>query len=317
MSRNFVKIVLMLLPQHIPSTLLQHPLLDQMEVEMEVMRLDQVHPKVSGNKFFKLKYNLDEALKQKHQQVLTFGGAYSNHIYATATAAKIVGLNSIGIIRGELLDSQNPTLGHAKAVGMVLKGISRESYRDKTNPKFLEQLRQEFGEFYTIPEGGTNAFAIQGTTEILSSNKFNFSHLAAPIGTGGTFAGLANSLLPQQELLGISALKGEGIQEEIRSLLKSHLIQSQGSLSILTQYHHGGYAKWTPELISFIHWFWKAFGIPLDPVYTGKMAFACWDLLQKKYFKPGSRVLLIHTGGLQGNLGFTQRTGIELPSLLA
>ena len=307
----------MLLPQHIPSTLIQHPLLDQLKVEMEVMRLDQVHQTVSGNKFFKLKYNLAEALKQNHRQVLTFGGAYSNHIYATATAAKIVGLNSIGIIRGELSDSQNPTLGHAKAAGMILKGLSRENYRDKTNPKFLEQLQQEFGEFYLIPEGGTNALAIQGTTEILSSNQFNFSHLATPIGTGGTFAGLANSILPQQELLGISALKGEAIQEEMKQLLHTYRIQSNGSLSIWTQYHHGGYAKWTSELIEFIHWFWESFGILLDPIYTGKMAFACWDLLQKKYFKPGSRILLIHTGGLQGNLGFTQRTGIELPIPLA
>jgi 1-aminocyclopropane-1-carboxylate deaminase/D-cysteine desulfhydrase-like pyridoxal-dependent ACC family enzyme len=125
---------------------------------------------------------------------------------------------------------------------------------------------------------------------------------------------LANSILPQQELLGISALKGEGIQEEMKLLLQTHGIQPKGSLSIWTQYHHGGYAKWTSELIEFIHWFWESFGIPLDPIYTGKMAFACWDLLQKKYFKPGSRVLLIHTGGLQGNLGFTQRTGIELPN---
>jgi 1-aminocyclopropane-1-carboxylate deaminase/D-cysteine desulfhydrase-like pyridoxal-dependent ACC family enzyme len=307
----------MLLPQHIPSTLIQHPLLDQLKVEMEVMRLDQVHPKVSGNKFFKLKYNLAEALKQNHRQVLTFGGAYSNHIYATAAAANLVGLQSIGIIRGELLDSQNPTLRHAKAAGMILKGISRESYRDKTNPKFLDQLRQELGEFYQIPEGGTNTLAIQGTTEILSSNQFNFSHLATPIGTGGTFAGLANSILPQQELLGISALKGEALQEEMKQLLHTYRIQSKGSLSIWTQYHHGGYAKWTSELIEFIHWFWESFGILLDPIYTGKMAFACWDLLQKKYFKPGSRILLIHTGGLQGNLGFTQRTGIELPSPLA
>ena len=307
----------MLLPQHIPSTLIQHPLLDQLKVEMEVMRLDQVHQTVSGNKFFKLKYNLAEALKQNHRQVLTFGGAYSNHIYSTAAAAKLVGLQSIGIIRGELLDSQNPTLRHAKAAGMILKGLSRENYRDKTNPKFLEQLQQEFGEFYLIPEGGTNALAIQGTTEILSSNQFNFSHLATPIGTGGTFAGLANSILPQQELLGISALKGEAIQEEMKQLLHTYRIQSNGSLSIWTQYHHGGYAKWTSELIEFIHWFWESFGILLDPIYTGKMAFACWDLLQKKYFKPGSRILLIHTGGLQGNLGFTQRTGIELPIPLA
>ena len=305
----------MLQPPHIPSTQLKHPLLDQLKVELEVLRLDQVHPTVSGNKFFKLKYNLEEALKQNHRQVLTFGGTYSNHIYATAAAAKLAGLQSIGIIRGEVSDEKNPTLRSAKDAGMVLKGISRELYRDKTNPEYLGQLRQELGEFYLIPEGGTNALAIQGTTEILSNSQFNFSHLATPIGTGGTFAGLANSILPQQELLGISALKGEGIQEEMKLLLQTHGIQPQGSVSIWTQYHHGGYAKWTSELIEFIHWFWESFGIPLDPIYTGKMAFACWDLLQKKYFNPGSRVLLIHTGGLQGNLGFTQRTGIELPSL--
>jgi 1-aminocyclopropane-1-carboxylate deaminase/D-cysteine desulfhydrase-like pyridoxal-dependent ACC family enzyme len=304
----------MLHPPHIPSTQLKHPLLDQLKVELEVLRLDQVHPTVSGNKFFKLKYNLEEALKQNHRQVLTFGGAYSNHIYATAAAAKLLGLQSIGIIRGEVSDEKNPTLKAVKDAGMVLKGISRELYRDKTNPEYLDQLRQELGEFYLIPEGGTNALAIQGTTEILSHTAAHFSHLATPIGTGGTFAGLANSILPQQELLGISALKGEGIQEEIKLLLQTPGIQPKGSISIWTQYHHGGYAKWTSELIEFIHWFWEFFGIPLDPIYTGKMAFACWDLLQKKYFNPGSRVLLIHTGGLQGNLGFTQRTGIELPS---
>ena len=306
----------MLPTQQIPSTQLQHPLLDQLKVEMEVMRLDQVHPTVSGNKFFKLKYNVAEALKQNHKQVLTFGGAYSNHIYATAAAAKLEGLQSIGIIRGELLDSKNPTLRIAKEAGMILKGISRELYRNKINPEFLDQLRQELGEFYLIPEGGTNALAIKGTSEILSSNQSDFSHLATPIGTGGTFAGLVNSLLPHQELLGISALKGEAIHEEMKQLLHVHRIQSQGSVSLMTQYHHGGYAKWSSELIEFIHWFWESFGILLDPIYTGKMAFAVWDLLQKKYFKPGSRVLLIHTGGLQGNLGFTQRTGILLPSPL-
>lgn len=306
----------MLPSQYIVSTPLQHPLLDQLKVEMGVMRLDQVHPAVSGNKFFKLKYNLAEALKQNHKQVLTFGGAYSNHIYATAAAAKLEGLQSIGIIRGELLDSKNPTLRFAKEAGMILKGISRELYRNKIHPEFLDQLRQELGEFYLIPEGGTNALAIKGTSEILSSNQSDFSHLATPIGTGGTFAGLVNSLLPHQELLGISALKGEAIHEEMKQLLHVHRIQSQGSVSLMTQYHHGGYAKWSSELIEFIHWFWESFGILLDPIYTGKMAFAVWDLLQKKYFKPGSRVLLIHTGGLQGNLGFTQRTGILLPSPL-
>ena len=315
MSRNFVKIVLMLLPQSIPCDLISHPLLEQKRVALQVLRLDQVHPEVSGNKFYKLQYNLQEALRQNHHQVLTFGGAYSNHIYATAAAAREVGLDSVGIIRGELLDVQNPTLAFARAAGMSLLGISREHYREKNNPTFLESLRKQFGDFYLIPEGGTNTLAIQGTREILTAFHFSFSHVLTPIGTGGTFAGIAASLIPHQKLLGISALKGEGIREEISNLLKAEEIQSKGSLEIVTQYHQGGYAKWTTELIDFIHWFWDTFDIPLDPIYTGKMAFACWDLLQKNYFPLGSRILLIHTGGLQGNRGFTQRTGIALPSL--
>lgn len=315
MSRNFVKIVLMLLPQSIPCDLLSHPLLDQKQVDLQVLRLDQVHPEVSGNKFYKLQYNLKQALSQNHHQVLTFGGAYSNHIYATAAAAKQNGLASIGIIRGELLDAENPTLAFAKTAGMTLLGITREHYREKNQTHFLENLRKQFGDFYLIPEGGTNALAIKGTREILTANHSSLSHILTPIGTGGTFAGIAASLLPHQHLLGISALKGEGIRGEMTDLLNTSSIQSKGSLEILTQYHQGGYAKWTTELIDFIHWFWDAFGIPLDPIYTGKMTFACWDLLQKNYFPPGSRILLIHTGGLQGNRGFTQRTGIALPSL--
>jgi 1-aminocyclopropane-1-carboxylate deaminase len=315
MSRNFVKIVLMLIPQSIPCNLLAHPLLDQKQVEVQVLRLDKVHPKVSGNKFYKLKYNLQEALRQNYHQVLTFGGAYSNHIYATAAAAREVGLASVGIIRGELNDAENPTLAFARAAGMTLYGITREHYREKPQTEFLEKLRKQFGDFYLIPEGGTNALAIQGTREILTANHSSFSHVLTPIGTGGTFAGVAASLLPHQQLLGISALKGEGIREELTELLKREGIQSPGNLDVFTQYHQGGYAKWTPELIDFIHWFWDEFGVPLDPIYTGKMAFACWNLLQKNYFPSGSRILLIHTGGLQGNRGFTQRSGITLPSL--
>ena len=304
----------MLLPQSIPCDLLSHPLLDQKQVELQVLRLDKVHPEITGNKFYKLQYNLQEALSQNHRQVLTFGGAYSNHIFATAAAAREVGLASVGIIRGEELDAQNPTLSFARAAGMTLLCISRESYRQKSQADFLENLRKQFGDFYLIPEGGTNALAIQGTREILSASHSNFSHFLTPIGTGGTFAGIATSLLSHQQLLGISALKGEGIREELTDLLNAEGIQSLGNLTVLTKYHQGGYAKWTPELIDFIHWFWDEFAIPLDPIYTGKMAFACWDLLQRNYFPPGSRIGLIHTGGLQGNRGFTQRTGIALPN---
>lgn len=315
MSRNFVKIVLMLLPQQTSLTSLSHPLLRQKQVRVDVLRLDQIHQAVTGNKFFKLRYNLKEAIAQNYKQVLTFGGAYSNHIYATAAATKEVGLASVGIIRGESLDLKNPTLSFAKSTGMTLFGVSRAQYREKTQAAFLEQLHQKFGDFYLIPEGGTNSFAIQGAKEILSLCDSDSSHILVPIGTGGTFAGIAASLLSHQKLLGISTLKGEGIVAEIENLLRKEGLHTHGTTEILTQYHHGGYAKWTQELLSFIHWFWETFGIPLDPIYTGKMAYACWDLLEKNYFPRGARIVLLHTGGLQGNQGFTQRTGIALPNL--
>lgn len=314
MWRNFGKIVWMLPTQPLRTTPLQHPLLREKRVDMQVLRLDEMKGEVSGNKFFKLKYNLQEAIAQGHTQVLTFGGAYSNHIYATASAAKELGLASIGILRGEQIDPQNPSLQHAQARGMRLHGISRAAYREKTSPAFLASLEQEFGRFYLIPEGGTNALAIQGTAEILDKNHATFTHICTCIGTGGTFAGLASALLPQQELLGFSALKGEGIRTELEQLLLHHQIFPRGAYRVLTHYHQGGYAKWSSELIEFIHWFWEEFGVPLDPIYTGKMAYGCWDLLKNDLLPPGTRLLMVHTGGLQGNKGFTQRTGIVLPS---
>ena len=293
---------------------LQHPMLHEKRIEMAVLRLDEMMGEVSGNKFFKLKYNLQEAITQGHAQVLTFGGAYSNHIYATASAAKELGLASIGILRGEQIDPENPSLQHAQAKGMHLHGISREAYREKTSSAFITSLEQQFGRFYLIPEGGTNALAIQGTAEILTKSHENYTHICVPVGTGGTFSGLASALKPGQQLLGFSALKGEGIREELEQLLHRQHIFPRGAHRLLTQYHHGGYAKWSSELIDFIHWFWEEFGIPLDPIYTGKMAYGCWDLLKTGQLAPGSRLLMVHTGGLQGNKGFTQRTGIALPT---
>jgi 1-aminocyclopropane-1-carboxylate deaminase/D-cysteine desulfhydrase-like pyridoxal-dependent ACC family enzyme len=313
MWRNFGKLVCMLTTQPLRTTPLQHPLLHEKRVEMQVLRLDDLLGEVSGNKFFKLKYNLQEAIAQGHAQVLTFGGAYSNHIYATASAAKELGLASIGILRGEQIDPENPSLQHAQARGMRLHGISREAYRDKTSPAFIASLEKQFGRFYLIPEGGTNTLAIQGTAEILTKSHADYTHICTPVGTGGTFAGLASALQPTQLLLGFSALKGEGMHEELAQLLHSQHISPKGTYRLLTQYHHGGYAKWSSELIDFIHWFWEEFGIPLDPIYTGKMAYGCWDLLKNDQLPPGTRLLMVHTGGLQGNKGFTQRTGIVLP----
>jgi 1-aminocyclopropane-1-carboxylate deaminase len=292
---------------------LDHALLKNKGVELAVFRLDQVHQEVSGNKFFKLKHNLLEAENQGVNQILTFGGAYSNHIFSTASAARLMGFNSIGVIRGESYDKNNPTLAFANKRGMKFHFITREKYRLKNSAEFLEELNQIFGDFYLIPEGGTNKLAVKGTSEILQPSHHDFTHISTPIGTGGTFAGLASSLHQNQKLLGISSLKGEFIHSEIQNLLNEFSILPKGKIEIITQYHFGGYAKWKPELIEFLHWFKNKFGIVLDPIYTGKMAFAIWDLIGKNYFQKGSKILIIHTGGIQGIEGFIQRTGIEIP----
>jgi 1-aminocyclopropane-1-carboxylate deaminase len=301
----------------VQSQILTHPLFLEKQVQVSMLRLDSIHPEVSGNKFFKLKYNLTEAKNQSKNTILTFGGAYSNHIYATASATQEVGLQSIGIIRGDHQDLKNPTLLHAQSKGMNLHFISREEYRKKNTPEFLTKLQSQFGNFYLIPEGGTTSQAILGTAEILQEEHYNFTHICTSIGTGGTYCGLAESLAPHQTLLGFSSLKGEFIRKEIQQLLEKYHIQGKGNLAVMTSYHFGGYAKWNPELIRFMHEFHKDFGIILDPIYTSKMVFGFWDLLQKKHFPANSKILLIHTGGLQGNIGFTQRTGIRLPVLSA
>lgn len=305
----------MLVPQPLPIQNLEHPLLEEKSVQLAILRLDQVHTGVSGNKFFKLKYNLEEAKKLGKSTILTFGGAFSNHIYATASAAKPAGLRSIGIIRGEDVDAENPTLAHAKKMGMRLHFVDRESYRNKANPGFLAKLKERFGDFYLIPEGGTNELAIKGTREILTEAHSEYTHSCVSIGTGGTFAGLAASLGSHQTLIGFSSLKGDFIYKEIESLFPKFNLQAKGRSRIETDFHFGGYGKHKPELIEFIGWFYGEFKIPLDPVYTGKMAFGVWDMIGKAHFPKDSKILMIHTGGLQGNAGFAKKTGIKLPGL--
>lgn len=315
MPLNFGKSSPMLQPQSVQVHHLFHPLLEKKGIQLSLMRLDTVHTQVSGNKFFKLKHNLVEAKNQGKKSLLTFGGAFSNHIYATATAAQKEGFRSIGIIRGEDADMENPTLSHARKMGMELHFVDRESYRLKKSPEFLEKLQAQFGDFYLIPEGGTNGLAIRGTKEILDESHTAFTDICVSIGTGGTFAGLAASLLPHQRLVGFSSLKGEFIIKEMGVLLSEFGIQSKGRWDIETGFHFGGYGKWKPELIDFMLWFYREFGIPLEPIYTGKMAFGVWSLIEKNHFPQGSNILMIHTGGLQGIAGFVEKTGIELPTL--
>ncbi len=269
-------------------------------ISLVIKREDLIHPFVSGNKFRKLKYNLLQAKAENQSALLTFGGAYSNHIAAVAYAGKENGFQTIGIIRGDELGDKiesNPTLKFAQECGMQFEFVSRETYRLKTEATYLEQLQQKYGSFYLIPEGGTNAFAIQGCEEILTPEDASFDFVACAIGTGGTISGLINSVLPHQKVLGFPALKGDFLQDEIRNFVH------QDNWELITDYHFGGYGKVTNDLIDWINQFYEQTQIPLDPVYTGKMVFGIVDLITKNYFPENAKILLIHTGGLQGIQG--------------
>lgn len=273
------------------------------DVKLYLKREDCIHPFVSGNKYRKLKYNIEAAKNTGVSSLLTFGGAYSNHIAAVAFAGKTFGYKTIGIIRGEELKSEidnNPTLTFAKQCGMQFKFITRELYKQKHTNQFIETLKNEFNNFYLIPEGGTNTLAVKGCEEILNETDADFDYICTSVGTGGTISGLINSLRPNQKVLGFPALKGSFLQEDISKFA----IKKNWSLNL--EYHFGGYAKVNTELIHFINRFKKEQHIQLDPVYTGKMMFGIFDLIDKQYFPKGSKILAIHTGGLQGIQGMNR-----------
>ena len=277
--------------------------IQELGINVLIKREDLNHPFISGNKWWKLKYNLDEAIRQKKNTILTFGGAYSNHIFAAAAAAKECGLKSIGIIRGEENLPLNTTLSFAKENGMELHYISRNEYRDKDNPDFIQELHQQFGDFYLIPEGGTNSLAVKGCAEFAEQEllKIEFDHVLLPVGTGGTIAGLICGLPSEKNIMGVSVLKDGGfLQQEIENLISSYNSKSYTNWSVLTSYHHGGYAKVTPELLTFIKEMKEKHSLPLDPVYTGKLMWAVIKEIERGALKKGSTVLVIHTGGLQG-----------------
>ena len=270
-------------------------------IELFIKREDKLHPIISGNKFRKLKYNIQEAKRLGHTTLLTFGGAFSNHILAVAGAGAEFGFKTIGVIRGEELEckiNENPTLAQTQELGMQFHFVSRTAYRDKESSSFISFLCEKFGNFYLVPEGGTNDLAIKGCEEILTSeDKSYFTHIACAVGTGGTISGLINSSTEKQQLIGFSSLKGAFLSEVIRNFV----VKTNWSIS--DAYHFGGYGKVNDELIQFLNSFYTQTSIPLDPVYTGKMVFGVLDLIEKGYFPPNAKILMIHTGGLQGIKG--------------
>ena len=268
-------------------------------VQLTVKRLDLIHPQISGNKFFKLKYNLLAAKQQNLNQVLTFGGAYSNHIAATAYAAHYFGFQSIGVIRGEELAKQalNPTLQTAQDFGMQLHFVSRAEYRLRHEVEYLQQLKQRYPNTLIIPEGGTNQLAIQGTKEILSADdRENYDVICCAVGTGGTIAGIIESSSDQQHILGFSALKGDFLKHDIQQWT------NKTNWSLTDEYCCGGYAKTNSELLQFMQQFEQQYAVPLEQVYTAKMMMGLFDLIQQGNFPVNTRILAIHTGGLQGRI---------------
>ncbi|WP_421830611.1 1-aminocyclopropane-1-carboxylate deaminase/D-cysteine desulfhydrase [Larkinella sp.] len=271
---------------------LPNPFPEAVSIQLYLKRDDELHPAVSGNKWRKLIYNLVEARRLGHQTLLTYGGAYSNHIYAVAAAGREYGFSTVGVIRGEdHRERDTPTLAFARSQGMQLHFVTRQQFRNLADAVFQQGLRQRFGTYYDLPEGGTNALAVRGTAEIipeiLQQIDFLPNYICCPVGTGGTLAGLEQSAPHGLKVLGFSALKG----------FTPDLNRPE---NVQTDYHFGGYAKTTSELLTFIRGFEQKTGVRIEQVYTGKMLYGIYDLARKNYFLPDSKVIAIHTGGLQG-----------------
>ncbi|MCU0364668.1 MAG: pyridoxal-phosphate dependent enzyme [Ignavibacteriaceae bacterium] len=295
--------------ENTPLEKVNDPLLKERKISLFIKREDLNHPHMSGNKWHKLKYNLQEARKQGKNTLLTFGGAYSNHIYATAAAGKIFNFNTIGIIRGEEHLPLNPTLSFAKDNGMQLYYLDRTSYRNKNSLEVISQLQEKFGDFYLVPEGGTNELAVKGCREIIKTIDIEFDYICCPCGTSGTLAGLISGLQGHNFALGFAVLKGASfLKRDVGSLLKISGNSSLINWDINLDYHFGGYAKFNSALMNFISRFTSLTKIPIEPIYTGKMLFGIYDLIAKDYFNEGSRIVALHTGGLQGLRGLSKKS---------
>ncbi len=295
------------LPNNAPLQEVSDSILKDKSIRLYIKREDMIHPNISGNKWRKLYYNIREAQRFNKTTLVTFGGAYSNHIAATAALAQEFGVKSIGFIRGEETLPLNSTLFFAKECGMEFRYLDRLSYKNKNVDLIVRNYLSDIKEFcYVIPEGGTNDLGVKGTSEILKDINIDFDYVCCSCGTGGTMAGLINSIKPSQIVYGFAALKGASfLNEEICK----YTTNMQWVLNL--DYHFGGYAKVDKVLIDFINLFKQKHSVPLDPIYTGKMMFGLWDLIKKDYFSKGSTIIAIHTGGLQGIKGMNEHIKIK------
>ncbi len=280
------------------------PILKERNTRLAVLRLDKIHPVISGNKWFKLKYYLEDAKSKAKDHIITFGGAYSNHIIATAAAGKLHSVKTTGIIRGEKPKNLSDTLLYAMKYGMELFFINREDYRNKKLP----ELKNKNDDIYMIDEGGYGINGAKGASEILNYCELKtYSHVACAVGTSTMIAGLIKASLPEQEIIGIPVLKNNmSLKNDLCNLLLPE--EQNKKFQLIHKYHFGGYAKYTHELINFMNEFYKNTAIPADFVYTGKLFYGILDMIKNNSFFYGSNILLIHSGGLQGNMSLPKGT---------
>lgn len=309
------------------SPLIQN-LISTKEHLVDMLRLDLIDAEISGNKWFKLKNNIEAAKKAKHKHLITFGGAFSNHLAATAAACKKFNFQSTGIVRGEANLPLNTTLAKAKENGMNLHFVSREFYDKKEQVEFKNYLAEIFGQHYLVPEGGNNEEGILGCMEIMNP-AWNYDYVFCACGTAATYTGILAASNENQKVIGLSVLKGENeltteVNTRSKKMFPENFKYTYGNEAledvflkkncIINLYAFNGYAKYNEELISFKKNFELKFNIPLDYIYTSKLVYGVFDLIKKKKLKEGAKILIIHSGGLQGNLGFETRYHL-IPSL--
>ena len=271
-------------------------LLDRKKISLYIRREDLIHPYIFGNKWHKLKYNLIEAERQKKKTLLTFGGAYSNHIYAAAAAGRLFDFKTIGIIRGEEHLPLNPILSFARENGMILNYVSRSDYRRKADKDFIEKLQRVYGDFYLLPEGGSNYFAVKGCSEIPASTEVIYDYIAAALGTGGTLAGLMAGAPDNVTVLGFPVLKGARfLEEDTLRLLSGYAPGKSINFEMFFDYHFGGYARSSEKLLSFLAEKKSSIGFFADWIYFGKMLYGIYDLIEKGYFPEYKTIVALNS----------------------
>ena len=281
----------------VPIPIVEIPI--EKELRLFVKREDLTDPEISGNKYWKMFYNVKNYLSQpvENPMLITFGGAYSNHIAAAAAVGEKFGIRSMGVIRGNELEGEwqdNPTLSAANRKGMEFFFVSREEYRDKG--KISEDLQKHYPQALIVPEGGTNELAVKGVQHMLDERTKDFDYLCSAVGTGGTVSGLSKFAEEHQRVLGFKVVNDSSLEERISKLSGRKNFE-------LFEAHDGRYGKITDENIAFVNWFYQKYNIPLDPIYTGKMMKKLFELIEGDYFPNNSKILAFHTGGLQGILG--------------